>query len=230
MIAQTPQPRPGTTILIGIVMDPKPGWHSYWSNPGDAGIAPSAKWTAPAGVTFGPLHHPAPTLARVGEDTSFVHGGRHILLVPMTLSGKMRRGTALPVTAQLVWGSCTDRACVPERATLSLRLVAGSGLPGPDIARLAAAKAKLPKPARPSTYMLGKSTITLRVPSALGLKAARTHFFPDSSDFFDAGTAIARTSDRRILITAPFRSKPPYQISGVISDGQKAYRLVFRRD
>ena len=210
-------------------MDPKPGWHGYWKNPGDAGIAPSVTWTAPKGVTFGPIHHPAPTLLRVGEDVSFVHEGKHMLLVPMTVSGKLRTGTDLPVTARLTWGSCTDKACVPERATLSLGFVTGSGRAGPDIRTLAAAKARLPKPVRASSYAMGKSTIALAIPKSLGLIPSRTRFFPEDGDYYDPGSAKVGTVGRFLTITTPRRSAPPRTISGVVSDGRKAYRIRFRR-
>lgn len=228
-MTQSLQPRPGTTILIGIAMDPKPGWHGYWSNPGDSGIAPSVQWNAPEGVTLGALHHPAPSLMRVGEDVSFVHEGEHILLVPMTVSGKVRAGTALPVTAHLTWGSCTDKACVPERATLSLELLAGNGKAGPHVRALAAARAKLPKPARPSRYALGKATIALTVPKSLGLVPSRVRFFPEGGDYFDAGSATVGSVGRFVTIKATRRSAPPRTITGVVSDGRKAYRIRFRR-
>ena len=35
--AETSIPAPGDTVTIAIIMDPKPGWHDYWLNPGDAG-------------------------------------------------------------------------------------------------------------------------------------------------------------------------------------------------
>lgn len=229
LIAQTSQPRPGATVLIGITMDPRPGWHGYWSNPGDAGIAPTVEWTAPKGVTFGPLHHPAPTLMMVGNDASFVHKGRHVLLVPMTVSARIRPGTPLPVTARLLWGSCTDRACVPERATLSLRLVAGNGKPRREIRILAAAKAMLPKPARPSTYAIDKSSITLTLPRSLALDHKTTRFFPENGDYYDAASARSRVAGRSILISAARRSIPPRLATGVVSDGRRAYRITFRR-
>ena len=46
---------PGGGRTLGIVLTPKPGWHSYWSNPGEAGFAPKPVWTLPPGVTATPL-------------------------------------------------------------------------------------------------------------------------------------------------------------------------------
>ena len=80
LIAGTLDPAPGRTILVGIRMTPRPGWHGYWSNPGDSGIATTVRWSAPGGESFGPLLHPAPSLLSAGGVDSYVHEGEHILL------------------------------------------------------------------------------------------------------------------------------------------------------
>ena len=43
LIADSVQPRPGHAALIGFRMVPEPGWHSYWSNPGEAGFPTTVK-------------------------------------------------------------------------------------------------------------------------------------------------------------------------------------------
>ena len=128
LIAASATPAPGSSsILVGIRMTPRPGWHGYWSNPGDSGIAPTVRWSAPKGVTFGPLLHPAPTLLTADGMSSFVHGGRHVLLSRLRIARSVAPGTAIPITAALSWAACTATQCVPLHATLSLQLAAGNG-------------------------------------------------------------------------------------------------------
>lgn len=229
LISETLAPRPGSTIWLGIELRPKPGWHGYWSNPGDAGIPPVVKWQAPAGVTFGPLNHPAPSLIRVAGVASFVHAGPHILLVPVRIAPTVRAGTRIPIVAQLSWGSCSDSACVPERATLSLTLVPGTGAPSSQSRSLAAAKTRLPGRAPAARYVLGRSTVRLIVPGSLKLVPTRTRFFPVSSDDYDAGTARSRLIAAGTEIVTSRRGTPPATISGVVADGRRAYRISFRR-
>src|SRR4051794_25705450 len=52
--------RPGETITAALRLDSEPGWHIYWRNPGDAGIATSIEWTLPPGITVGQIQWPAP--------------------------------------------------------------------------------------------------------------------------------------------------------------------------
>src|SRR5688500_14865403 len=64
--AASAEPAAGRTTMLAIRFKPEAGWHGYWSNPGDSGLPPAAKWTVPAGVRVGALQHPAPTMLRVG--------------------------------------------------------------------------------------------------------------------------------------------------------------------
>ncbi|NBU31209.1 MAG: hypothetical protein EBS41_06915 [Actinobacteria bacterium] len=38
LAAESQSPKAGSTVLLAIDMQPKPGWHGYWRNPGDAGV------------------------------------------------------------------------------------------------------------------------------------------------------------------------------------------------
>lgn len=114
LVSESSAPKPGASVLIGLQMTPRPGWHGYWSNPGDSGLAPVVKWTAPRGVRFGPLQYPAPTLMRVMGLTSYVESGPHMLVARMTVDRKLRIGTALPITADVRLAACSDKLCVPE--------------------------------------------------------------------------------------------------------------------
>ena len=38
---------PGDSVTLAFVMRPKPGWHGYWRNPGDAGAEPRVSGACP---------------------------------------------------------------------------------------------------------------------------------------------------------------------------------------
>lgn len=229
LIAASSAPRPGSTILVGIRMNPRPGWHGYWSNPGESGFAPTVRWSAPSGVTFGPLVHPAPTLLKVSGMSSFVHEGPHVLLTRMTLPRTIPRGARIPVRAALNWAACSPTQCVPLRATLKLDLVAGSGAPGPGAAALLAASRKLPRAAPNGRIIADSKFVRLRLPGSLRLDPRRTRFFPDASGAFDTPAARVSRNGSSIVISAPKRGPAPRSIGGVVSDGRSAYRLKFVR-
>ncbi|HEY8191111.1 MAG TPA: protein-disulfide reductase DsbD domain-containing protein, partial [Alphaproteobacteria bacterium] len=50
----------GETFFVAIEQTIDEGWHTYWTNPGDAGQPPTVRWTLPAGFEAGEIHWPAP--------------------------------------------------------------------------------------------------------------------------------------------------------------------------
>lgn len=230
LLVESPAPKPGSTVLVGFRMTPRPGWHGYWSNPGDSGIAPSVVWEAPAGIRLGPLMHPAPTLLTADGISSFVHAGPHVLLSRMTIPRSLAKGTPIPLKAKLSWAACTATQCVPLHATFAVDLVAGSGVEGPDALALKAAAQKLPRSAAPGKFSADGKNLRLLLPAALGLDVRRTRFFPDDSDSFAAASQRATEADGGIQISGSSARGPHGSVSGVVSDGNNAYRLEFRPD
>src|SRR5208337_3717308 len=60
LVSDTDAVSPGTPFQIGLRFRLAPGWHTYWRNPGDAGVAPELDLALPKGATAGPLAWPAP--------------------------------------------------------------------------------------------------------------------------------------------------------------------------
>lgn len=230
LIAETAQPKPGERFWVGLRMVPKPGWHSYWTNPGEAGLPTLVEWTAPGGVQFGPLQHPAPTLIQVAGIASFVHEGPHVLLSQVSLDRDVKPGTPIPIVAQVSWGACSDKACVPERATLSLQLTAGNGAASPTAGLLQRALARVPRRAGPGVFHVSGDKLLAEVPAGIRLDAGRVRFFPDTNDALDAAEARV-VSAPPLRIAAPALGSVPETLTGVVSDGSSAYRLrLDRRD
>jgi len=229
LIAASAAPRPGSTILVGIRMTPRPGWHGYWSNPGESGFAPSVRWSAPPGVSFGPLLHPAPTLLKVSGMTSFVHESSHVLVARMTVPRTFARGRRIPLSAGVNWAACSATQCVSLRATLKLNLIAGGGGPSAQAGALRAAATKLPRAAPNGKLAVAGKFVRLRLPASLRLDSRRTRFFPYANGAFDTAAGRAVSSAGAIVISAPRRGTSSRSLRGVVSDGRSAYRLTFVR-
>jgi DsbC/DsbD-like thiol-disulfide interchange protein len=225
LLVETVAPKPGSVVLVGFRFRPKPGWHGYWSNPGDSGITPTVRWEAPAGITFGPLLHPAPTLLTADGISSFVHQGPNVLLSRMTVGRSVPPRTPISVRAHLSWAACTATQCVPLRATFTLDLVAGNGARGPDASVLQAAASKLPRPASGVTFAVAANRLRLRLPSSLHLNGKRARFFPDQTRDFDVRSARPATNQEFVVIGAELNGEPPVSLTGVVSDGERSYRV-----
>src|ERR1700704_6076553 len=60
LVSETNSIQPGTTLWVALRLQPPAGWHTYWSNPGDSGLATSIDWALPAGLLAGPMAWPRP--------------------------------------------------------------------------------------------------------------------------------------------------------------------------
>ncbi len=143
---QATLPADGGTLSLGFHIEPNPGWHVYWVNPGEAGLPATMQWSLPDAFSASAFKFPAPHVIPFGELITYGFNEPVLLLstvsVPAALAGD--RAT-LSGTAR--WVVCDDELCVPERASLSLTLALGDGADNPnEVAQFAAARAKLPKP------------------------------------------------------------------------------------
>lgn len=228
LVASTEEPRPGSTVSIGVRFQPEAGWHGYWTNPGDSGLAPQVAWTAPAGLKFGPLQHPAPTILRVAGINSYVHAGEHVLLSSVHIPASIAPGTRLPVKATLNWLACSDSLCVPERATVEIQLTAGNGVASSDGTIIRQAEAALPRTiAATGGYELNGGKLILTLPTGISLNSRQARFFPDENGLLDASTAHLAVADGKERLTVAATGNPASIIGGVLSDGRRAYRVRF---
>ncbi|AXQ30988.1 hypothetical protein D0B54_20905 [Solimonas sp. K1W22B-7] len=170
---------------VALRLQPEPGWHVYWLNPGDSGISTSLKWSLPAGVETGPIEWPYPHAHTLGDLTNYGYGEETLHLVPVTLGPDFRGDKAL-LQAEAKWLVCKD-VCIPGKAALSLELpVVGKELLKADPAWTAAfakARAELPlaTPDWSAHYTVAEGSVTLGIEGAK-LHADRVEFFPEAND------------------------------------------------
>jgi thiol:disulfide interchange protein DsbD len=104
--------KPGDTILAGVDLKMEPGWHTYWKNPGAAGMATQIKWQLPPGVTAGEIQWPLPKKLPPTEVTTYGYDDEVMLIVPLTLASNLPAGPT-DVKANVSWLECKE-VCIPE--------------------------------------------------------------------------------------------------------------------
>lgn len=226
--ASSTDPAPGRTTMLAIRFRPEAGWHGYWSNPGDSGLPPTVKWDAPAGVRIGALQHPAPEVLRVAGMTSFVHGGEHVLLAPMQVPASFTAGDALALKGDVHFLICSDSLCVPQKATVDLKLSVGKGAVDPaSRALFASARQAMPRPlSSTGEYTAAGSTVRFMIPAAARIDPASATFFPEGEGVFERSGA-RRMPDGSIEISGAMTNTPA-SLSGVVSDGRRSVQLRFQ--
>jgi DsbC/DsbD-like thiol-disulfide interchange protein len=134
-------------ISAGVYIELMPGWHTYWINPGDAGLAPELRWRLPAGFEPGALRFPTPEKLVEGDSVSYVYRGDVLLLCDIKTPRDLPAEAPLCLTAVLDWMACRE-SCLTGRDTLR---VDPAGLTPAGLKRsreiLARFAARFPKPA-----------------------------------------------------------------------------------
>ena len=119
--------QPGAQTRIGVLFQMEHGWHIYAQDPGEAGLATSVVWSAPRGLTIGPLQWPTPrAFSDPGNIQTFGYEDTVVLSSALTLTSTAE-GT-VPIQAEVEWLACRD-ICIPGSATLTVDLPVTAALP-----------------------------------------------------------------------------------------------------
>lgn len=127
--------------MAGLVLDLKPGWKTYWRNPGDAGIPPEFDWSRSRNLKGAEVLWPRPSffdsfgLKTIGYEDRVVF--------PVRLEPE-EPGQPIELGLDLRIGVCQD-ICVLEETDLALLLEPGDS--GHGSAMIEAAAATVPPPA-----------------------------------------------------------------------------------
>ncbi|MDA8132152.1 MAG: protein-disulfide reductase DsbD family protein [Elusimicrobia bacterium] len=233
--------RPGESFKAALRLRLRDGWHVYWKNPGDAGLAPSIAWSLPAGWSASEPEWPAPLRLEEPPVTNFGYSSDVVLPLTMTAPSGSSPGTRAALRAKVEWLECRE-TCVPGSADLVLRV--GVGSEGRDRdgdkALIEAAAALVPR--RDDEAVDGAGRDGDRVVLRLAGRHPLAQFFPSEPDVFDnarspvsvspVGTEISLKPARPDGVPAAVEGVlvrpglPPVLISVPVKSGAGALRFL----
>ena len=115
LISERAAVAPGDIFLVAANFDlDEDGWHVYWKNPGDSGLAPEVKkWTLPEGVEAGAFKWPAPHAIPLA--TLMNYGYEHQVVLPMEFKvpASLRPGDSVTITGDFDFLICQE-ICIPD--------------------------------------------------------------------------------------------------------------------
>src|SRR5947209_2546423 len=74
-LSETQSIQPGKPFTVALELKMKDGWHTYWRNPGDSGMATAIRWALPEGFSAGPIQWPYPSRIEGQSLASFGYRG-----------------------------------------------------------------------------------------------------------------------------------------------------------
>ncbi len=222
LVAESREVQAGQSVTLAFVMNPKPTWHGYWENPGDAGIGMSFDWKLPDGVTAGKARYPVPDTLLISGIMNYIYKGDYAVLVNLVISEKVKPGP-LAISVKSEWLACTDEVCVPEQDELSINLQ----VVGPDAAvslnnAFNAYREALPRPlGSAATFTVKDDLFRLSVPFPANIDVETPYFFIKEDGIVDYGAPqkVNRDGDKLIIETGA-RGDALENISGVLKIGK----------
>ncbi len=129
LVAQAPEGvAPGKPLWLGLTIEHKPGWHTYWKNPGDSGLPTTLAWTLPAGFAAGEIEWPTPKKLPLGPLLNYGYDGVVLLPVKVAVPAGFA-GDKLAVALKADWLVCKD-VCIPESGEFALDVPASAATAG----------------------------------------------------------------------------------------------------
>lgn len=116
---------PGKTNTVAVRFELEEGWHTYWANPGEVGLATEITWKLPAGIVAGEIQWPAPLWIEYFDLVSYAYEGEVLLLVDLEVDESFAMGQSVDLAAEVNFLVC-EEACIPGSANLELTLPVGA--------------------------------------------------------------------------------------------------------
>ncbi|UMM63949.1 protein-disulfide reductase DsbD family protein [Aristophania vespae] len=169
------------SIKIGLFLKLKPGWHSYWINPGAAGEPPHFDLKISGGsAKIGPINWPAPQRLKEGDLTAYAYNG-DVLLSRKTVI-KAQKDISIKAHAQ--WLVCAT-ICVPEEGdfTLALPLFSQPLEAQKETVLFKQAEQKLPQLSPFRARLSSDGKLILEGEELSPQTISQAYFFPEESGF-----------------------------------------------
>src|SRR5438045_9679911 len=99
----------------------QPHWHTYWKDPGDAGIPTDIKWELPEGWRAGGIQWPIPLKLQEPGDIQIYGYRDEVLLIQQITPGKNVTNSPVKLSAKVNWLVC-EKICITGDAVVTLSL------------------------------------------------------------------------------------------------------------
>lgn len=219
--------QPGQTVTVALRLTLDKGWHTYWINPGDAGLPVKASWTLPTSTRVGALQFPTPHLTPQPPLMSYGYENEVFVLAELHVPSDAAVGSSMQISGKADWLACAD-VCLPATGPLTLTLPV-SATPSIGVTRfsraIASTRAQLPSASTDwqlRAFSVDSGYIVVVVPpSGISATLPTPYFFSDSADVLEHALPqrVARSGDTLFLALprAQFATSPATALHGVLA-------------
>ena len=222
LVSQEVGVQPGHPFLVGVHMRMRAGWHTYWKNPGDAGLPLRIKWRLPEGFSAGPVQWPVPERISAGPVMSY--GYQEEVLLPIEITPPSRiTADSVTIAGTFDWLECSD-VCLPGSSALDLTLPVGPEPAPQGLAATLFSEARSRMPRVPTGWSFsaeaGPRAISLALRGPSGFTTRGAYLFLDQPLIADFGApqGFERIEGgyRLTMTPAPNSPRRPERLTGVL--------------
>ncbi|HKP30496.1 MAG TPA: protein-disulfide reductase DsbD domain-containing protein [Gemmatimonadales bacterium] len=219
----------GMPQRVALRFQVEPGWHVYWKNPGESGVATTASWKLPTGFTVDSLSYPTPARLDVAGTVTHVLDGDVVfeatIRPPARISSRDSR-----LTTRVFYGICKN-ACYPGQASLSVTMPVRTDASRTMTWHAADSVFQSRRPRTTGitagfTWKGDRGVLSVLVPP--GCKGDSVTFFPEDRDLSPAAVTVPMPRGcGPAQFTIPLREKPKAGLRGVvvIGTGPRGYEV-----
>jgi DsbC/DsbD-like thiol-disulfide interchange protein len=145
LITDVASVKPGDTFTVAVHFAISPGWHIYWSNPGDSGAPTEIEWKLPDGFEVSDLQFPLPVrFDQPGKILGYGYKDEVVLFAAVKAPAKID-ASEIEIGAEAIWLVCKD-TCIPGESEMTITLPVKSEVPAAshDAALIARFKSEVP--------------------------------------------------------------------------------------
>lgn len=223
---------PGEPFTLGLAMKLDPEWHSYWVNPGDAGLGTKIKWEDTKGVTISDVIYPTPHYLPTPPLASYGYENEVMLLLDAVAPRTWKPGDTVTLSGQADFLVCRE-VCLPAREAVSVTLKVGrEAEENTDWAiAFARTRAALPKPVSEvagftvrAAHAEGGYLVSLKsgpAPELASIPASQVRFFAEDPGVIQhAGEQPRNLADGELVLFAPiseYSKAPATRLRGLLT-------------
>ncbi|MEX2581587.1 MAG: protein-disulfide reductase DsbD domain-containing protein [Verrucomicrobiales bacterium] len=170
---------PGEPLAVGLILDPEPGFHTYWKGPGSVGVATTIEWNLPEGFEAGEILWPPPEKTKMAGITAYGYRSETCLLTDIATPEEID-ADEVTIRAKVGWMACAT-TCHPGLQNLTMTLPVNRSETSPPrngerASRFKEIRASVPPPA-PSDWTY---ELRLAAPDRIELDVFGTGVSPES--------------------------------------------------
>lgn len=180
LLSEVTSIQPGKSFHVGLHLQHKEGYHTYWKFPGVVGVPTNIAWDLPRGWKAGEIEWPEPERVFMFKIRAQGYHGEVILPVLITPPDDLLEGSTATLAGKASW-MCCNRECNPGFKDLSLSLPVSNSEPVLNktwTKLFTQARATMPPPISEweTSATLNNGKVTLRLtPKSEALKKHAAH-------------------------------------------------------